>query len=79
MLVRGVKETHTPPKNLKAIPIALCSLPEIEGKEPIAKETHALDTGFGGMGLELTWKPSLRGLALIVLKGIIQAAKREKQ
>lgn len=38
-------------------PIALGCLPEFKGKTLLLNTPHTLDTGFGGIMAELTWKP----------------------
>lgn len=36
---------------------------------------YTFDKGLGGLGLELTWKPPPRGLALRISNGAVQAAQ----
>jgi hypothetical protein len=43
-------------KTVQAIPLALHCLTEIEGKTLILKTPYAAVTGFGEIGLVMTWK-----------------------
>lgn len=67
------------PKALQAMKIiAFGYLPDIIGKILLLKISHTLNTGFGEFKLILARKHCPCRLALIVLKGAIQADGRDK-
>lgn len=75
MLVRGAK---SPKSNYRLLLMPFVPSQKMKVKLLLLKSLHSSDTGFGGIKLDLSWKPPCLGPALIVWEGATQASKREK-
>lgn len=53
-LICWSRESKIPPKTTQAIAVALCGLPEVEGKSLLLKTPYILNTGLGGSKINLT-------------------------